>query len=452
MGFFTKYTEQYALNLRLAGPVVLSHAGIVLTQLVDTAMVGRLGAAPLAGVSFGSTVFMMFFIFCMGISMGLTPLVGESYATRSHKASASYLQHSLILFFAIGVVAFAVQMAVIPLLYRLGQPAEVVAQAIPYYKYLVWSMLPYMLYACFKQFLEGVGNTKAAMYAVLAANLLNIFLNWLLIYGKWGFPAMGAAGAGLATLISRVAGALVLVIYFTQRESLRRYFSFFSCANFTWRSTRRLLGVGTPIASQMFMEFIAFGAATLMMGWIGTVEMGASKIAMDISNFAFMMIQGISAATTIRISHEFGRRDLRRLRLAANASYHIGIAWNVLTALLFILLRNHIPCLFTDDPEVIRMAAYLLVFAGIFQISDGLQVITIGILRGMQDVKSVMRIAFVSYIVASIPLSYLCAFTLGGGPGGLWVGLITGLSAAAALLIRRFRIHYRTLRLAALHR
>ncbi len=439
MGFFKKYREQYAQNLRLAGPVILSQAGIVLTQLVDTAMVGRLGAAPLAGVSLGSTVFLVLFLFCMGISMGLTPLVGESYATRNHKASAVYLQNSLVLYFVMGIVALAVQMACIPVFHMIGQPEEAVAQAIPYYKYLVWSMLPFALYSSFKQFLEGVGNTRATMYSVLASNAINIFLNWLLIYGNWGFPAMGAAGAGLATLISRIIGALILAFYFVYKERLRRYFGFFHRGNFTWKTIRTLLGMGTPIASQMFMEFVAFGTVTLMMGWVGTVEMGANKIAMDVSNFAFMMLTGVTAATTIRISHEYGRRNLRQLRLAANASYHIAIAWNILTALLFILLRNHIPRIFTDDQEVVRMASYLLVFAGVFQISDGLQVITIGILRGMQDVKSIMRIAFISYMILSIPLGYLFTFVLNMGPGGLWVGLIVGLSSAAALLIRRFR-------------
>lgn len=439
MEFFAKYRYQYVQNLRLAGPVVLSQAGIVLTQLVDTAMVGRLGAAPLAGVSLGSTAFLVLFLFCMGIAMGLTPLVGESYATRNHKTSAAYLQNGLALYLTIGALSLAMQMACIPLLHRLGQPEEVVAQAVPYYRYLVWSILPFSIYASFKQFLEGVGNTRATMYSVLTSNVVNIFLNWLLIYGNWGFPAMGAAGAGLGTLIARTSGALILSIYFVSKENLRRYLRFFSRENFAWKRIRILLGMGTPIASQMFMEFIAFGTVTLMMGWVGTIEMGANKIAMDVSNFAFMMLSGITAATTIRISHEYGRRDMAQLRLAATASYHIAIAWNMMTALTFILLRNHIPRIFTDDPEVIRMASYLLIFAGFFQISDGLQVITIGILRGMQDVKSIMRIAFISYMVLSIPLGYLCTFALKMGPGGLWIGLIIGLSSAAVLLIRRFR-------------
>lgn len=446
MKFFSKYREQYRLNLRLAGPVILSQAGIVLTQLVDTAMVGRLGAAPLAGVSLGSTVFMTFFIFCMGISMGLTPLVGETYATGNHKSSARFFQNSLALYMLIGLAAFAVQMACVPLLHHLGQPAEVIEQAIPYYKYLVWSIIPFMLYACFKQFLEGIGNTKVTMFVVLATNVVNIFLNWLLIYGNWGFPAMGAGGAGLATMISRVVGPILMALYFVSKQDLRRYFRFFSKSNFSVTNVKVLLGVGLPIASQMFMEFIAFGVVTLMMGWLGTVQMGANKIAMDISNFAFMMVQGIAAATTIRISHEFGRRNFRQLKLAANASFHIAVAWNVLTALLFILLRNQIPRIFTSDPEVIRMAAFLLVFAGVFQISDGLQAMAIAILRGMQDVKSIMRIAFVSYILISMPLGYLCAFVLGWGPGGLWTGLIFGLASAAVLLIRRFGTQYRLLR------
>lgn len=438
-----KYKDQYRQNLRLAGPVVLSHAGIVLSQLIDTAMVGRLGTAELGGVSLGITLFMVFFIFCMGITVGLTPLVGEAYATQNHRASAAYLQNALVLYFVVGLVSLAAQLAAIPLLYHLRQPAEIISHAIVYYKYLIWSLVPLMIYFCLKQFLEGVGNTKTAMVAILASDGLKILLNWLLIYGNWGFPAMGVEGAGIAMLISRLAAPLMIAAYFIYKDTVRRYFRLFRADNFSWRNVGRLLGMGTPIASQMLMEYVAFGVATLMMGWIGTAQIGGNKIAMDMSTFAFMMIQGVAAATTIRVSFAYGRRDTAQLRLAANASYHIGIAWNLFTALLFILLRNHIPLIFTSDPQVIRIAAHLLVFAGIFQISDGLQVVTIGILRGLQDVKSIMRIAFVSYIVISMPLSYLCAFVLGFGAGGLWMGLIIGLSTAAVLLIRRLRTHLR---------
>lgn len=439
---FARYKEQYRSNLRLAAPVVLSQAGIVLTQLVDTAMVGRVGTTALTGVSLGSTLFFFLFIFCMGLSMGVTPLVGEMYARGNHRETGRYLQNSAVLYFAIGWVAMGVQMLAVPFMHLLNPDPDVVAQAIPYYKYLVWSMPPFMLYAMFKQFLEGVGNTQVTMMVVLTSNAVNILLNWIFIYGNWGAPAMGGAGAGLATLIARTITPLMMAAYFLSKWYFRRYLKFFCREAFAWRYSKSLLRVGFPIAAQMLLEGAAFAMTTLMMGWIGTVQMGANKIAMDISNFAFMMVQGIAAATTIRISHEYGRRNMEQLRVAARASYHIGVAWNLFTAIIFIIFREYIPRIFTSDPEVVEMASYLMVFVGIFQISDGLQVITVGILRGIQDVRSIMKIAFLSYIVISLPLGYLLAFTLHVGPGGLWIGIIFGLSTAAVLLIRRFNRQY----------
>lgn len=438
---FAAYKEQYKLNLKLAGPVILSQAGVMLVMLVDSAMVGRLGAVPLAGVSFGSTVFFFLFIFCMGISMGLTPVVGELYTTGNHRSSAKYLQNSLLLYLLAGVAATAIQLAFVPFMHMMGQPAEVVEAAIPYYKYLAWSMIPFMLYAVFKQFLEGVGNTKVTMYVVIISNVINIFLNWLLIYGKWGFPEMGAAGAGLATLISRMLAPVMMGAYFLREKSLRRYLRFFD-RRFEWKRIVTLLKVGFPIGSQMLLEGSAFIVATLMMGWIGTLELAGNKIAMDIATLAFLMVTGVSTATTIRVSHELGRGNMKDLRMAANASWHIGLAWNTFTAVAIVLLRNHIPQLFTNDPEVVRMASHLLLFVAAFQFSDGLQAITIGILRGLQDVVSIMYIAFFSYIVINIPIGYLLAFHLGMGPGGLWIGFIFGLTSAAVLLIRRFRQSY----------
>lgn len=442
---FADYKEQYRLNLKLAGPVVLSQAGIMLVALADSAMVGRLGAVPLAGVSFGSTVFFFLFIFCMGISMGLTPIVGELFTTGNHRSSAKYLQNSLLMYLLAGVAATAMQLAFIPFMYKIGQPVEVVEMAIPFYEYLAWSMIPFMLYCVFKQFLEGIGNTKVTMYAVITSNVINIILNYMLIYGKWGFPAMGAAGAGLATFISRVFLPVMLASYFLYSKSLRRYLQFFD-RRFEWSRIIVLLKVGFPIGSQMLLEGSAFLVATVMMGWIGTLELAGNKIAMDIASLAFLMVTGVSTATTIRISHELGRGNLKDLKTAANASYHIGLMWNTFTAIAIISLRNYIPQIFTDDPEVIRMASRLLIFVAAFQFSDGLQAITIGILRGMQDVVSIMYIAFFSYIVVNIPVGYLLTFHLGMGPGGLWIGFIFGLSTAAVLLIQRYRRSYARLK------
>lgn len=443
---FSKYTRHYKQNLMLAAPVVLSQLGQVVVQLVDNAMVGRLGATQLAAASFAGTVFFLLFIFATGLSLGITPLVGEMYSKGEHKRSSEYLQNAVLVYFVAGLIIFAVQYALVPFLHYMGQPEEVVLLAVPYYKYLVWSIIPFMLFAAFKQFLEGVGNTAVSMVIILVANLINVLLNYVFIYGNWGAPQMGAAGAGLATMISRICMPLFMLIYFVNKDRLRRYFSFFNWSRFSWRYVRSLLSVGFPISLQMLMEGAAFCVTAIMMGWIGTNSIAGNQIATITANFTFMMVLGIASATTIRVSHEFGSGNLKELRLAAVASYHIGMAYNIITATLLITFRNYIPLIFTSDPEVIATASYLLIFVAVFQISDGLQCISIGILRGMQDVKSIMRIAFFSYIVINIPLGYFCAFVLNWGAGGLWLGFIVGLSVAAILLAARFTRLYARLR------
>jgi MATE family multidrug resistance protein len=416
---------------------MLSQLGVVLVQLFDNAMVGKLGALPLAAVAFGGTIFFIVFIFVMGISLGLTPLIGEKFTQGKFRQIAALFQNSLILYFLVGILAFIIQYSCIPLMYHLNQPVEVVEMAIPYYKYLAWSIIPYMLFGSFKQFLEGIGNTTVNMVIIISANLLNILFNWLLIYGNLGFPRMEAAGAGLATLISRICMPVFAIIYFISKQRIRRYFNYFSRQNFSLKHFKSLLSVGFPIGLQMFMEGAAFAFTSIMMGWLGTIAIAANQIAMTISNMAFMIVLGLGSAATIRVSHEYGRGNIENLQKAAIASYHLSLLWNTFTAVTFILLREPIVRIFSSDPEVIKLASYLMIFVAAFQFSDGIQSITVGILRGIKDVKKIMLIAFFSYIVINLPVGYLCAFILGFGAGGLWLGFIFGLSIAAVLLILR---------------
>lgn len=432
--------------MKLAAPVMLAQIGVVAVQLFDNAMVGRLGALPLASVSFGGSVFFLIFIFAHGIAMALTPVVGELYSQGKYRTAAAYFQNSLALFPVIGIAGTLASLGMVLLMPYLGQPPEVVAMAVPYYKWLAWSLIPYMVFSSFRQFLEGVGNTSVNMFIILSANVINIFFNWLFIYGNWGCPAMGAEGAGLGTFISRAWMPLFAVVYFVLRPKFRRYLRYFRRADFSWKKSRLLLTIGYPISAQMAMEGGAFVLTSIMIGWIGTVEIAGNQIATVISNFAFMIVVGIGSATTIRISHEYGRGNLRELKKAGTASYHMTLLWNTFTALLFIIFREQLARIFTDDPAVIKVAGHLLIFVAAFQFSDGLQSISVGILRGLQDVKSVMRIAFVSYILINLPVGYVCAFVFGWGPGGLWVGFIFGLSIAAALLMSRYRKQYALLR------
>ena len=448
---FSTYKEQYKQNLKLAFPVVLTQLGQILTQFTDNLMVGRYGGddpLPLAAVSFGGTVFFILFIASIGIAMGMTPLVGELYAQNDREKSAGLLQNGILFYGLLGVVMAAVQYALIPLMYHLRQPVEVVDAAIPYYKMLVYSMPAVMLFFAFKQFLEGVGNTHAEMYATIIANVANIGFNYLFIYGHCGMPEMGAEGAGLGTLLARVMGMVLIIGYFVSRSRYRLYLQRFSRRKFSRTDVRQLLHMGGPISLQMFLESSAFVGTGIMMGWFGAeakATISANQIAMTIGNCAFMIVMSIGAATTIRVSHCYGARNIGELSLAAKASYHLVLAWNAFAALVFISLRHFIPTLFTTNAEVIAIASHLLAFAALYQLSDGIQNVSVGILRGIQDVKIIMPIALISYWILNLPVGYLLGFSLGMGPSGLYVGFTFGLSTAALLMILRIRRSVRRL-------
>lgn len=445
---FAKYKNQYKANLMLALPVVLTQLGQILTQVADNLMVGRYGGddpTPLAAVSFGGAVFFILFIAGIGIALGMTPLVGELYAQGDKKISAGYLQNGIIFYTLLGIVISLIQLAVIPFMQYLGQPQEVVDMAIPYYKMLVFSMPFIMLFFAFKQFLEGVGNTKVEMVVTIVCNLANICFNWLLIYGNLGAPEMGAVGAGIGTLLSRMIAPVLMIVYFLRRPRYLAYLEGFSLRSFSWETVRKLLHMGLPISSQMFMEASAFVGTSIMMGWFGTQVMGANQITITISNCAFMIVMSIGAATTILVSHRYGERNIGELAMAAKASYHLVLMWNALAALFFITMRNYIPMLFTTNAEVIDITSKLLVFAALFQLSDGIQNVSVGILRGIQDVKIIMPIAFVSYWLLNLPVGYLFGFTLNMGPEGLFLGFSFGLSTAAVMMIVRIRRRVRML-------
>ncbi len=431
--------KYYKDILKLAGPVALTQAGQILVQLIDNAMVGQLGTLPLAATSFASSISIIFLMLVMGMSLGLTPLVGEMYSSGNHRISANYLQNSLLLYGGMGVVVFVMMTAFIPLMSYMGQPADVVAVAIPYYKYITWSVFAFMLFAPFKQFLEGLGNTKVAMTIIITANAINVLFNWLLIYGHWGFPEMGVAGAGLATLISRLVTPFLIITYFWKRDSLRRYFDLFSRANFSWAKIKSLMKVGWPIALQFFLEVTSFSFLGIMMGWIGTVEIAANQIAILVSNVAFLILISIGSSVTIRVSHAYGQRDFGKIKKYAGAGYRLGLMWNAVIAVVFLLTRRFMPLIFNSDPTVVELASILLLLVALFQIPDGLQAISISILRGIQDVKIISVIALISYVLVGIPMGYLCAFVLGIGAYGLWIGITAGIVVAAIMGITRYR-------------
>lgn len=446
MTLWQKYKEQYRKNLALSLPVVLTQLGQMLTQLADTIMVGQYGGEdplPLASVSFGSSMSFLILIGCIGVALGLTPLIGERFVRGEHKECSSLLNNAVIFYTLLGVLVGTAQYAAAPLLYYMGQPVEVVTGAIPYYRMLAYS-LPFMLcFFGFKSFLEGAGNTKTVMTITIIANLLNVLFNWLLIYGRYGLPEMGAAGAGLATTLSRVASAVLVILYFLHHEKYRAYLHRFRLRLPEWRRVVQLLRIGLPIAGQMFLESSAFVGTSIMIGWLGTIALSANQVAITLGNCAFMVILSIGSAATIRISHCYGERNHEELRLATHATYHLVLLWSLIASLLFILLRHDIPRLFTDNEEVIRLTADMMFFVALYQLWDGMQNVSVGILRGLQDVKIIMPIALVAYWLINMPAGYLLGITAGMGPSGFFLSYSFGLGAAALLLMARIRRNIR---------
>ena len=443
--YFTKVGEL----LRLATPVVLAQLGYIAVQVADSAMVGSYGgesAVPLAGVSFGSTIAWVFSFLCMGLSIGLTPIIGEFFVQEEKQRMANYLGTSLLFFPVFGVVCMALQIATEPLLYHLGQPVEVVDMALPYYRLMAYCLPFVMIYGSFKQFLEGVGNTKAAMIVSIATNIINILLNYILIFGKCGFEPMGVYGAGLSTLISRILNPILLGGYFVGAKRYREYLSLFSRKAKHWRNSLHLLKMGLPISGQMVLEALAFIVTGIMMGWFGTEAISANQIGNTYGNCTFLMVLSLGSATTICVSHAFGRRSINEIADVVRSALSMAVIWGIGIITIFVSLRHIMPMMFTENEAVILLASQMLILYGTFQLSDALQCILVGILRGLQQVRSIAFISFIAYIVINIPVGYFVAFKLDMGAAGLIVGYIVGLTTAAILYGVQVRRYMRYLR------
>ena len=437
---FATYLPYYRRNLRLAFPVMLTQLGAALVGLFDSIMVGHYGTTDLAAVSFSNALFFTVMVFAMGALMAVTPIVGYAVgAEEGRERISALLANGLVFTLLVAIFAFAFLAPCIPFLDRFGQDPEVVACAGPYYLLIVLSIAPFLFFCLCKQFLEGLGNTTVAMVITVACNLLNILLNWVFIFGHWGFPAMGATGAGWATLIARSLTALsFLVVMFWHRE-WRQYFTLISRRMFRWTEILQYIRIGTPIGLQSFVEAFLFTASFVIIGWISKEALAAHHIANQMADLTFMLALGIGSATTIRVSHQLGRGDLHAVRMASRASVHLCLLMNTIGAVLMISLRNYLPYIFTEDEEVVAIAGTLILIAGLFQYADGLQCVGAAMLRGIRDVRVPMRIALVAYIGVAMPLGLVLTFPLGLGAKGMWLAFIIGLAIPAVCYHIRFQ-------------
>lgn len=433
------YIPFYRRNLRLAIPVVLSQIGQVTVSLVDNMMVGHVGTVELAASAFANNVFIIGMFFGMGITIGLTPLVGKAFGNDKPGEVVTWLKNGVFTHFAASIALSAIMFGVYFLLPFMGQTNDVLELAGPYYLLLCASYLPFMLFFSIKQFFEGIGNTKLAMQITLIANAINIGVNYVLIFGKLGFPEMGLMGAGIGTLVSRLVMPLLFFYYILKISRFRKYFSLAHEQSFSKQRIISLLKIGIPIGFQIIVEVLTFSFGAIMMGWLGETPLAAHQVAIGLASFTYMISLGISQATTIRVSHQLGQNDYKSLKMAAFASTHLVLLFMSVMAVLFILSRNYLPLIFSTDPNVIVIASQLLIIAAVFQVFDGLQVIMLSTLRGMADVKIPMLMAFAAYMLIGLPTSYLFAFILNVGPQGIWYGYLVGLGSAGILFFFRFK-------------
>lgn len=437
--FSDRYKQHYHRNFFLAYPVMLSQLGQVLVNVADSLMVGQLGAEPLAAASLATVIFYVIMVFGLGVSYAVTPLVAAADGEMDQSKITGIFSNGLLVNTILGMLLALGAVLCTPVLYYLNQPPEVVSLAIPYLRIITVALVPYMIFQSFRQFAEGMGNTRQAMYITLSGNAINIFLNYLFIYGKWGFPEMGLNGAGWATLIARTVMAISMGVFIYNAPQFRRFRSAFSFAHISKPIIRRILKVGVPAGLQFVFEVSAFGTAAIMMGWLGTKTLAAHQIAINLAAISYMMATGLASAATIRVGNQLGRKDMINLRIAGNTCFVMVTVFMGFAAVVFIALRNYFPMLYIDDPEVIHIAGQLLVVAAFFQISDGVQVVGMGALRGFEDVKVPTVIAVMAYWAVGLPAGYLLGFQYGLGATGVWYGLLIGLSLAAILLFYRFQ-------------
>ncbi|AOM79920.1 MATE family efflux transporter [Pedobacter steynii] len=438
---YSKYKPYYSDNLRLAMPIVVSQLGHTLVHLADSVIVGHFaGTVQLAAVSLVNSLFMLILVLGMGISYGLTPLMAQENGRKNYDECGKLLSNSLIINVITSILLYAfVHLGTLLVIDHIGQSPEVVAYAKPYLGYLGISIIPLMIFQTFKQFAEGLGFTKQAMFVSIWGNLLNIVLGIIFVKGMFGITPMGVKGVGLSTLIDRCLMATVMSIYVMRSQYFKAYIKSFKLTFFDKVRALKIVKIGAPVALQYSFEISAFSGAAILIGTIGAVEQAAHQVAINLASVTYMMASGIASAATIKTGNNFGKKNFNDLRQSAIASYHVIILFMSITAILFIVANNLLPYIYTEDSAVINIAAQLLIIAGFFQLFDGTQVVGLGVLRGIGDVNIPTIITFVAYWIIGIPLGYLLGIKLDWGVSGIWYGLTFGLLTASTLLFFRFQ-------------
>jgi MATE family multidrug resistance protein len=425
-------------TLALALPMIAGFVAQMLMGIADTVMIGQVGTVPLAAAAFAHNLLNVPMVAGFGLVSAVGVLAAQAYGGQRHQAAGEVMRHGLLVGLICGLATGLGFWLGRGHLTWLGQPAEVLAEAQGYLMLVGWSMVPTMVTQALKQFSEALNRVWPPMYLVLGGVLLNIFLNWLWIFGRLGFPEMGLAGAGWATLVARVATAVGMALYVTREVRLGPWLPSRWWGRVQAAVVRDLMRLGTPVATQHLLEVGAFVAAALMMGWIGPTAMAAHQIAIICASTSFMVALGIGMAVSIRVGHAWGAQTPERVWRVGITGLGMTVGVMATFGLIFALGGRGLAELFTPEIEVVTVAAGMLMVAAFFQVFDGLQAVALCALRGMSDVRAPAVIAVVAYWLVALPLGYGLCFELELGPLGMWTGLAAGLAVAAAILIWRF--------------
>jgi MATE family multidrug resistance protein len=443
----TQYTSEFKYNWKLAAPVMLGMLGHTFVVFVDNIMVGQLGTAQLAAVSLGNSFMFIAMSIGIGFSTAITPLIAEADSSNNIQQARSTYKNGLFLCTVLGIVLFLGIYFSKPLLYLMKQPKEVVDLAIPYLDLVAFSLIPLVIFQAIKQFSDGMSMTKYPMYAALLANIINIILNYVLIFGKLGFPEMGIVGAAYGTLVSRIVMVFYLWFLLRYKERSAQIVKDIKFFLLDVLMIKKIVNLGSLSAMQMFFEVAIFTSAIWLSGLLGKNPQAANQIALNLSSMTFMVAMGLSVASMIRVGNQKGLQNFKELRRIAFSIFFLGLILATVFAILFFIFHKSLPTIYVDlndkvnyedNMEVISIASKLLIAAAFFQISDSIQVVVLGALRGLQDVKIPTILTFISYWVVGFPVSYFLGKEEMYGSFGIWLGLLAGLTTASILLFIRF--------------
>jgi len=438
-----RYTFYYRNLLKLGLPIVIGQLGQIVLGFADTLMIGHHSTAELGAAAFVNTMFALVLVAALGFSYGLTPIVGTLYGQRKIDDIGAVVKNAWV---ANGLTALVI-MVLMTVLYlnidRLRQPEELLPLMRPYFLVQLVSLPFVMLFNAMKQFFDGITRTKVSMWVMLVANVMNIVVNWLLIFGVGPFPELGLLGAGVSTLVSRILMALLLVAIFFSSSRYENYYQGFRNGRINRSDLMKICKLGYPLALQMGMETASFSLTSIMVGWLGTSALAAHQIMLTVSQLFFMVYYGMAAAVSVFISHYRGQRDYKSMLRVSRAGFHLIIFIAVIVAVPVFLFREHIGEIFTDSEEVSMLVATCIIPLIVYQFGDGLQCNYANALRGISYVRPMMYIAFLAYFVVSLPLAYFFGFVLGEGLEGIWWSFLFGLTTAGVLYYFAFRRQYK---------